>query len=287
MYELCTDLKQDGIPFKVMTDTGFAPKLRDMGIEPDHIVDVKLSDPPQSIMKKFHNTVKGIDYGFMVKIGARMTGPNASRKLGKPYIITDGGLPDYMTEEEGLYSRKTFQGAERYYVTTQFDWTPPKRLELDNVDVCCYPVSKKTFKRALSLAGRWPDSLHIAVMWLSGLPSGLVDNIPLTATFAPILSSWVLGGVSPDVWWGLVVGANLGGTLTSIGSPSNIIVLGVSEREGHPISMGRFFQDLFRGHHGSPPGFDDLPVHHVQHRTRLVSQTLSARVQRILNVKRP
>jgi len=97
----------------------------------------------------------------------------------------------------------------------------------------------------LSLAGRWPDSLHIAVMWLSGLPSGLVDNIPLTATFAPILSSWVLGGVSPDVWWGLVVGANLGGNLTPIGSPSNIIVLGVSEREGHPISMGRFFKICF------------------------------------------
>lgn len=97
----------------------------------------------------------------------------------------------------------------------------------------------------LGLAGRWPDSLHIAVMWLSGLPSGLVDNIPLTATFAPILSSWVLGGVSPDVWWGLVVGANLGGNLTPIGSPSNIIVLGVSEREGHPISLGRFFKICF------------------------------------------
>ena len=97
----------------------------------------------------------------------------------------------------------------------------------------------------LDLAGRWPDRLNIAVMWLSGLPSGLVDNIPLTATFAPILSSWVSGGVSPDVWWGLVVGANLGGSLTPIGSPSNIIVLGVSEREGHPISLERFFKICF------------------------------------------
>ena len=97
----------------------------------------------------------------------------------------------------------------------------------------------------LDMAGQWPDRLHIAVMWLSGLPSGLVDNIPLTATFAPILSSWVSGGVSPDVWWGLVVGANLGGNLTPIGSPSNIIVLGVSEREGHPISLGRFFKICF------------------------------------------
>ncbi len=97
----------------------------------------------------------------------------------------------------------------------------------------------------LQLAGRWPDILPISIMWLSGLPSGLVDNIPLTATFTPILSSWVSGGVSPDVWWGLVVGANLGGSLTPIGSPSNIIVLGVSAREGHPISLGRFFKICF------------------------------------------
>ena len=97
----------------------------------------------------------------------------------------------------------------------------------------------------LEMAGWWPNSLHIAVMWLSGLPSGLVDNVPLTATFGPILSRWAEEGVSSDVWWGLVVGANLGGNLTPIGSPSNIIVLGVSEREGRPISLSRFFKICF------------------------------------------
>lgn len=44
---------------------------------------------------------------------------------------------------------------------------------------------------------------------------------------------------------GLVIGANLGGNLTPIGSPSNILVLGVSEREGHPISLVRFFRICF------------------------------------------
>jgi len=97
----------------------------------------------------------------------------------------------------------------------------------------------------LELAGQWPDSLPISVMWLSGLPSGLVDNIPLTATFAPILASWVSGGVSSNVWWGLAVGANLGGNLTPIGSPSNLIVLSVSEREGYPISLSKFFKICF------------------------------------------
>ena len=97
----------------------------------------------------------------------------------------------------------------------------------------------------LNLAGRMPENLPIAIMWLSAIPSGLIDNIPLTATFASIVKSWVSEGLSSDVWWGLVVGANLGGNLTPIGSPSNIIVLGVSEREGHPITLERFFKICF------------------------------------------
>jgi len=82
----------------------------------------------------------------------------------------------------------------------------------------------------------------IAVMWLSALPSGIIDNIPLTATFAPMISRWIAEGVSKDVWWGLVIGANLGGCLTPIGSPSSIIALGVAEQGGYPISLSRFLK---------------------------------------------
>jgi len=151
VYELCTDLKQDNIPYNLLTDSGFAPKLRDLGIEPDYIVDTRLNDPTETIMNMFHYKIKNIQYEFMVKIGARMAGPSVSKKLGKPYIIVDGGLPDYMTEAEGLYNRETFQNAEKYYVTTQFPWTPPKRLPLDNVDVCCYPIANQTFEYIESL----------------------------------------------------------------------------------------------------------------------------------------
>lgn len=34
----------------------------------------------------------------------------------------DGGLPDYMSDEEDLYSLDTFQRAEKYLLTTQFEW---------------------------------------------------------------------------------------------------------------------------------------------------------------------
>ena len=100
-------------------------------------------------------------------------------------------------------------------------------------------------KGMLDLAGKWPENLPIAVMWLSAVPSALIDNIPLTATFAPIIQRWVTRGLSTDIWWGLVVGANLGGSLTPIGSPSSILVIGVSEQEGHPIPLGMFFKICF------------------------------------------
>jgi len=98
---------------------------------------------------------------------------------------------------------------------------------------------------ASSLLGRWPLNMPTEVMWLSALPSALIDNIPLTAALAPIVGRWIVEGGSKRAWWGLVLGANLGGCLTPIGSPSSIIALGVAEQEGQPIPMGRFFRMCF------------------------------------------
>ena len=41
---------------------------------------------------------------------------------------------------------------------------------------------------------------------------------------------------------GLVIGANLGGNMTPIGSPSNVITIGISEQEGYPISFTMFLR---------------------------------------------
>ena len=95
------------------------------------------------------------------------------------------------------------------------------------------------------LVGSLSLDMPIAVMWLSAMPSGLIDNVPLTATFAPIMRRLVMEGASTSIWWGLVLGANLGGCLTPIGTPSSIVALGVAEREGQPIPMGRFFRICF------------------------------------------
>ena len=59
---------------------------------------------------------------------------------------------------------------------------------------------------------------------------------------APIVRDMVVDEGSRLLWWGLVIGANLGGNMTPIGSPSNVITIGISEQEGYPISFTMFLR---------------------------------------------
>ncbi|TET71472.1 hypothetical protein E3J39_04540 [Candidatus Bathyarchaeota archaeon] len=92
------------------------------------------------------------------------------------------------------------------------------------------------------LIGDKPMNAAIILMWLSGLVSSIVDNIPLSSSLAPIVKDLVLDESWGMLWWGLVIGANLGGCMTPIGSPSSIIAIGVSEQEGYPISFKMFLK---------------------------------------------
>jgi Na+/H+ antiporter NhaD/arsenite permease-like protein len=93
-----------------------------------------------------------------------------------------------------------------------------------------------------NLIGGTPFRASIAIMWLSGLASSVIDNIPLSTSLAPIVRGMLTDNLGKHIWWGLIVGANLGGNITPIGSPSTIISLGVSEQEGYPISFNKFFK---------------------------------------------
>jgi Na+/H+ antiporter NhaD/arsenite permease-like protein len=90
--------------------------------------------------------------------------------------------------------------------------------------------------------GRTPLRASVSLMWLSGLVSSIVDNIPLSTSLAPIVRDLVIDDSWAVLWWGLIIGANLGGCMTPIGSPSSIITIGVSEQEGCPISFNTFLK---------------------------------------------
>jgi Na+/H+ antiporter NhaD/arsenite permease-like protein len=83
----------------------------------------------------------------------------------------------------------------------------------------------------------------MVILWLSAVLSGVVDNIPYTATMLPVVEqmSEPHGG-SQVLWWALAAGADMGGNLTIIGASANVILASMSEREGHPIGFWTFMR---------------------------------------------
>ena len=82
----------------------------------------------------------------------------------------------------------------------------------------------------------------ILVMWASAVLSGVIDNIPYTATMIPVVAQLSEGQPNDAIWWALAMGADLGGNATLIGASANVILAGMAEREGHPITFGQFLR---------------------------------------------
>lgn len=83
------------------------------------------------------------------------------------------------------------------------------------------------------------------ILWASGIISGIIDNIPYTATMAPMLveiEKAMGSAYTYPLWWALSLGACLGGNMTIIGAAANVIVSENATKEGHPISFMRFLK---------------------------------------------
>jgi Na+/H+ antiporter NhaD/arsenite permease-like protein len=91
------------------------------------------------------------------------------------------------------------------------------------------------------------------VLWFSAFASAFIDNIPYVATMNPLIIDMAkqlwpnLSGVEllhhPDLmpmWWSLALGACLGGNGTAIGASANVVIVGMAEKMGHPISFRKF-----------------------------------------------
>jgi Na+/H+ antiporter NhaD/arsenite permease-like protein len=99
-------------------------------------------------------------------------------------------------------------------------------------------------RRLIHLTG---GQLLLATMLLlvaSAVLSAVVDNIPYVATVAPLVTALAAAtpGDTTVLWWGLTLGADLGGNATSIGASANVVVLGVAERNGRRIGFAEFFR---------------------------------------------
>lgn len=93
-----------------------------------------------------------------------------------------------------------------------------------------------------TVEGRLPLAT-MGLLWGSAVLSGIVDNIPYVATMSPVVAELVAADGtdrSQVLWWALALGADLGGNATAVGASANVIVLGIAERAGKPITFWQF-----------------------------------------------
>jgi Na+/H+ antiporter NhaD/arsenite permease-like protein len=82
-----------------------------------------------------------------------------------------------------------------------------------------------------------PVLFGVSVIWVVALLSAVVDNVPITIAFIPVIQGLGANGMDiAPLWWALAFGAGFGGNGTIIGSTANIIVTALSERTRTPIT---------------------------------------------------
>ena len=86
--------------------------------------------------------------------------------------------------------------------------------------------------------------IYTLLVFASVLLSAFIDNIPYVATMLPVTSGIsALLGIDPTIlYFGLLVGATLGGNITPIGASANITSLGILRKEGYEVSAGHFMK---------------------------------------------
>ncbi len=94
----------------------------------------------------------------------------------------------------------------------------------------------------LSWSGGRTDVAALAVLWMSGLISAIVDNIPYTVTMVPLIQELGQSVDREPLIWALALGANLGGNATIVGASANVVVASMSEARGYPITFVQYLR---------------------------------------------
>ncbi len=100
---------------------------------------------------------------------------------------------------------------------------------------------------ALKATGGSPSVAAVAVVWVSGLSAGLMNNVSFTAAALPIVANLIddlklVEGQARGLWWALSLGACLGGNLTPVGAAANLVIMNIAAKGGSPIGFGQFLR---------------------------------------------
>ena len=83
----------------------------------------------------------------------------------------------------------------------------------------------------------------LIILWGSAVFSAFLDNIPFVAAVIPVVLAMEATGIDVvPLWWAISLGACFGGNGTLIGASANVVLTGISNREGYPITFMHFFK---------------------------------------------
>ena len=83
----------------------------------------------------------------------------------------------------------------------------------------------------------------LLILWVSAIVSSFLVYIPFVATLIPLILTMQSSGVDvTPLWWAVSLGACLGGNGTLIGASANVVLSGISNRHGFPITFASYFK---------------------------------------------
>jgi len=108
-------------------------------------------------------------------------------------------------------------------------------------------VIKAMAEKGIALVDGDVQTMTFVILFLSGIASAFVDNIPFTATMIPLIQDMqILLGIQADyLWWSLALGACFGGNGTLIGASPNVIIMAEAAKSGYNISFIHFMKACF------------------------------------------
>lgn len=85
--------------------------------------------------------------------------------------------------------------------------------------------------------------MMLVILWVSALLSAILDNIPFVAAMIPLVLAMESNGIDvTPLWWAISLGACLGGNGTLIGASANVVLSGISNKNGYPITFVQFLK---------------------------------------------
>lgn len=105
-------------------------------------------------------------------------------------------------------------------------------------------VIDKLAQLFMNMGGNNLFIMYTIIVFMSVILSAFIDNIPYVATMLPVVQSIALMmNVEPYLlYFGLLIGATLGGNLTPIGASANIAGIGILRKEGYEVKATDFFK---------------------------------------------